>query len=431
VESKRHERAWPKGMNRAPRQSLRVVYIVSRFPMFSETFIVREICELLRLRVDVRIISLKHGREPVVQSASAALVDRVIYPASFWQNARQMLTSCILAPTSTIVVLARIVRCFLWRPEEFCKSVIVWWRTLGVIPVVQALEPDHLHAHYATYPSTAALILAERLHVPFSFTSHAHDVFGEPHLLDHKLRKAAFSSTISQCNKRHLAKRTGGQGLDRMQVIHCGVSLAEYAFQPEGRRPWSIAAVGRLEAIKGFRFLIDACAILTARGHRYTCNIIGDGPLRSTLEEQIDRLGLGTHVRLRGAMKQEQVRVHLYEASVFVLPSVRTTSGDIMDGIPVALMEAMAAGTPVVSTTVSGIPELIDNAVSGLLAVPEDPNTLADCIERILADSRLAHALTINARVRIENEFDVRNEARKLYELFADSFPAPSRQYVW
>jgi glycosyltransferase involved in cell wall biosynthesis len=175
--------------------------------------------------------------------------------------------------------------------------------------------------------------------------------------------------------------------------------------------------VGRLDEIKGFRYLVDACRTLAQRGHNFTCYIIGDGPLRHALTKRISELGLDQRVRLCGAIKQEEVRRYLYGATAFVLPSIRTARGD-MDGIPVALMEAMAAGTPVVSTTVSGIPELVENGVTGLLVPPADSPALADCIERLLGDPSYALALAQKARLRIEQDFDARKEARKLYDYF-------------
>jgi colanic acid/amylovoran biosynthesis glycosyltransferase len=135
------------------------------------------------------------------------------------------------------------------------------------------------------------------------------------------------------------------------------------------------------------------------------------------LQRAIDTNGLGTVVRLLGVLPHEEVRARLYRAGVFVLPSVMTTQGN-MDGIPVALMEAMACGTPVVSTTVSGIPELIDDGVNGYLVPPEDAEALADRLAKLLEDPGKRIAFARNAREQVEHSFSVVTETDKLQQLF-------------
>jgi glycosyltransferase involved in cell wall biosynthesis len=398
---------------------MRVVYIVSLFPCWSETFIVREIRELMRLGADVRVISLKHPTERMVQTDAAALLDRVIYPASLLRNAIRVFIEIATRPLASMRALAQIAWNLMRYPTSLVKSLLVWWRAMGLLPVLQEIGPAHLHAHWATYPSTAALVLSRRLGIPFSFTSHAHDIFLEHHLLEAKLREASLSVTISQYNRNYLGRCLSGAERAPVQVVHCGVSLDDFDFRPQDRESALLLAVGRLDEIKGFRHLVDACSALARRGHNFTCFIVGDGPLRSSLEKRISELGLDARVRLCGVMRQEEVRRLLYKATAFVLPSVRTARGD-MDGIPVALMEAMAAGAPVVSTTVSGIPELVENGVTGLLVPPTDSSALAQSIERLLGDPPYARELAQNARARIEQDFDASKEARKLYAFFRE-----------
>ena len=396
----------------------RVVYVVSLFPCWSETFIVREIHELIRLGVDVSIVSLKHPCEQLVQSDALALLDRVIYPPQGSRLLRAWLSSALRQPGRSVAELAGLVRGLAGQPQALAKSLVVWVRTLAMMPDLRQIGPVHVHAHWATYPSTAAMWFSGRSGVPFSFTAHAHDIFLEDHLLADKLKAATFGVTISAFNRNYLAERVSPLALQRMRIVHCGVSPAQYAFRPEGRVPGRVLAVGRLDAIKGFPHLIDACALLHQRGLAFDCQIIGEGPLRASLQAQIDRLGLGTHVRLLGACKQETVREHLHAASVFALPSVVTPEGD-RDGIPVALMEAMACGTPVVSTRVSGIPELIDHEINGLLAQPGDAEDLAQCLQRQLLETDQARRMAAHARRKVETEFDVAIEAQKLHAAFA------------
>lgn len=393
---------------------MRVVYFVSLFPCWSETFIVREILALLRRGVDVRIVSLKPPSETLVQSDAAALADRVLYPPAQPRRSALALREIVRSPLATLGDLAELIG-GLWRhPPALAKSVVAWWRTLCLLPALRRLAPAHLHAHWATYPSTAAMLAAKRLGVSFSFTAHAHDIFLEDHLLARKLRAARFSVTISRFNRAFLGQRISEPAVRRMQIIHCGVPTQAYAFEPDGRDPRKILAVGRLDPIKGFAHLVDACKLLSQSNVDFECQIIGSGPLEPELRAQIAMHRLGDRVKLLGALKQEQVRTLLRQAAVFVLPSVVTPTGD-RDGIPVALMEAMACGVPVVSTRVSGIPELVIDGQTGLLASPGDAQELADCIRRCLEDPEPARQRAVAARRLVEAEFDVDVEAGKLH----------------
>jgi glycosyltransferase involved in cell wall biosynthesis len=191
------------------------------------------------------------------------------------------------------------------------------------------------------------------------------------------------------------------------------VDLSALAYRPGGRQAGLILAVGRLDPIKGFDVLIDAIALLVQQGRQVRCRIIGSGPLEASLLASITRHGLGDRVELAGARPQQEVRQALYSASVFAMPSVVTPEGD-RDGIPVSLMEAMGVGTPVVSTHVSGIPELIDDEQEGLLVAERDPSALAAALARLLDEPDLGIGLAARAREKIEREFDAACEARKL-----------------
>lgn len=395
------------------RPMTKVLYFTSLFPCWSETFIVREIDELIRLGVDVRIVSLKRPVEKMVQSDAAALLDRVVYPLRGVHAVAQALGACLRHPWRELSALAGIVR-GLWRhPMALGKTLVVWWRTLALLPTLRGLAPDHLHAHWATYPSTSAMLASRRLGKPYSFTAHAHDIFLEDHLLADKMRTAAFAVTISEFNRRYLADKVSPLALQCMHIVHCGVRPADFEFAPGGRQPGLILAVGRLDEIKGFRHLVDACELLARHKVPFQCHVIGEGPLRLALQSRIDAAGLSDRVTLLGALKQEEVMAYLARAGVFALPSVVTARGD-RDGIPVALMEAMAVGLPVVSTRVSGIPELVEHGSSGLLAEPGDAKELAQCIERLIADPASARKMAGMARRTVEREFDVAVEAGKL-----------------
>jgi colanic acid/amylovoran biosynthesis glycosyltransferase len=419
------ERAAAVGATPAPqaREAVRVLYVVSLFPCWSETFIVREIQALVRAGVDVRIVSLRHASEDLVQSDAAALLDRVLHPVPFGRSFAAVVRECLAAPLRQLRLLATILGGVRGSRGARAKSLVAWWRTLALADRVRALAPQLIHAHWATYPSTAALILSRSLGIPFSFTCHAHDIFVEDHLVAAKLRGARFAVTISDYNKALLAERHGAESVANLHVVRCGVALPELEYRPSGRQAGSILAIGRLDPIKGFRDLIEACALLARHGVVLRCDVIGEGPERRALEAQIARCGLQDSVRLLGAMKGEQVREHLYRAAVFVMPSVVTAAGN-SDGIPVALMEAMAAGAPVVATTVSAIPELVRHGTNGLLAAPGDPEALAERLRTLLSDPELGRGLAARARETVERRFNSDVEAQRLRALLNHALDA-------
>lgn len=393
---------------------MRVLYLTSLFPCWSETFIVREILALRSMGVDIRIVSLKPPSERMVQSDAQTLLDRVIYPPSGVRGMLATMLGVLRHPIETARMAFGILRGLRATPTSMAKSLVVVARTLAMLEEMRRFAPDHLHAHWATYPSTAALFASRLMGVPFSFTSHAHDIFLEDHLLALKLSEAKFGVTISEFNRRFIAERIGGEFADKLRIVHCGISPQAFPFEVVQGSSGRIVAVGRLDEIKGFEHLVRACALLRDEGVPFSCRIIGDGPLRPSLQQQIDAASLSEHVVLAGAMPQEAVRSELRAASMFVLPSVVTRTGD-RDGIPVALMEAMALGIPVVSTQVSGIPELIQDGISGHLAPPASATELAACIRRTLALSAQDRQRQCEAARRtVEEGFDISKEAARL-----------------
>ena len=394
---------------------MRILYLVSLFPCWSETFIVREMTELIRLGNDVQIVSLKHPYEEMVQSDAAALMGRTHYPLSLVKTLLSVFTELITHPIRELRDLFLIFRRLKNHPTALGKTLVVWWRTLGLLPHIRQIAPTHLHAHWATYPSTAAMLLSNRLGIPYSFTAHAHDIFLEDHMLAEKLKSAKFTVAISQFNKNYLRECVAGADVANIKIIHCGVSLVNFPVITEGRDSKLVLAIGRLDDIKGFPYLVDACAILRDKSVDFRCDIVGSGPLQASLTARIEALKLGGQVRLLGARKQEEVRALLHRARIFALPCVVTSSGD-RDGIPVALMEAMASGLPVVSTRVSGVPELVEDGETGLLAASGDAQDLAQCLERLLKTGSLGAEIAIKARRHIEREFDIQKEATKLHD---------------
>ena len=394
----------------------RVLYVVSLFPCWSETFIVREIEQLVARGVDVRILSLKPPSEAMVHAQAEALMPRVRHARPLSRALADRVRHAVANLPAVAASVAEAVAGLWRRPGPLAKTVVAQFRALGELDEVRSFAPDWIHAHWATYPSSAAMLLARATGVPWSFTAHAHDIYVDQQLLPQKLAHASLAVTISRFNVGWLRpfRRAGGAPLE---VIHCGIDPGQFAYQPDGRAPSTVLAIGRLDPIKGFDVLIEAFAQLRDRGVEATLELVGDGPQRRELEALRDAHGLGERVRFRGAKPQPEVRAALREATIFALPSLVAPDGN-RDGIPVALMEAMAAGCPVVTSAVSGIPELVRDGIEGDAVLPGDAGALADALERQLADAALRRRYADAARRRVELEFDVRAESARLLDRF-------------
>lgn len=369
-----------------------IAVLLSRFPLVTETFILREIEELERQGQPVRLVPLMQERPAVLHREAQAWLPRALFTPFL---SREILAANARAfarrPLRYLLLLGRILLGSLRSWNVVIRSVALFPKCVYLAERLEREGIRHAHAHYATHPATAAFIISSLAPITFSFTVHAHDLFvaWRRPLLGAKVRRACFIRVISEFNQSFL-RALYPDCATKIRVIHMGIDPD--AFQPlgpapaaGGAAPGRLVCVGALQPYKGIPVLIEACRLLATAGVRFECDVVGEGWLRSSLEESIARHGLRDHVRLRGALRQDEVAALLREAALVVLPSVVARDGQ-MEGIPVALMEAMAAARPVVASAISGIPELVDHGLNGLLVEPGNAAALADAIATLLAD---------------------------------------------
>lgn len=399
-------------------------YILSRYPLLSETFILREMWEVERQGHTVNVYALRVVAGSKRHPRAARLRARVVVPG--WVNLRAHAHWLRRRPRAYLATLAAA----LWHNRQdlnlWLGAVAYWGKAVAIAARLEADGVERLHAHYATHPALVAYVAHRLTGVSFSFTVHAHDIFCHQAMLPQKLAAAERVVAISRYNRTHLlatvpaAEREAVQG--KIAVVHCGVEVmplaaAARALPAAAVRPLRLLAVGSLQAYKGHRHLIEACALLQQAGQRWECRIIGGGPLQAGLSTQIHRLGLasaaGGGVHLAGPADEDEVRAALAWADVFVMPSIVMPRTGQMEGIPVALMEAMAAGRAVVASRISGIPELIEDGVEGLLVPPGDAGALAAAAAR-LQDAGLRQRLGVAARRRVEQEFELSTSVTQL-----------------
>ena len=392
----------------------RIAYIMSRFPKVTETFILDEILEQQRLGLQIEIYPLLRERQVVWHPGVDALLQRAHFEPFFslpilranWHYLRNCSRKYLSMVSETL--------------GKTLGSANFFVGALGILPkaVRFAYEMErtgvsHVHAHFATHPTVAALIIHRLTGIPFSFTAHGSDLHVEQRMLDHKLAAASFALTVSAYNKEVMVRKCGERMRDRIHVIHCGVDTSYFAPEPEAASGGAlqVLSVGSLEEVKGHEFLVEACHILDGQGVPFECRIVGEGRLRDRLQAQIARHGLAGKVRLEGALPRPEVRAFLARAQVFVLASVPTPSGK-REGIPVALMEAMACGLPVVSSSLSGVPELVEDGVSGYLCQPKDVTGLAEALLRFRRSPALRGKMGQAGRRRILEQFNLSENVR-------------------
>jgi len=414
-----------------PRDPNRIAYVVSRFPKLSETFILREMDALERLGWRIDVYPFIHHQEAVHHPEVARWLRRLDAPDTLLAVARAHLAWLGEAPWRLLSLYGLVIR-ELWRgPGELARGLAAVARATLWARRARADGVAHVHAHFALHPAVAALAVARLAGVTFSFTGHAHDIYRDQAMLGTKVRRAAFVVVISRLLRdRYVAPLVAPADLARVHVVRCGVDTSVYrprgAAVPDddaqqspegpGHGPLTVLSVARLVPFKGLAFLVDACALLVARGYDVRCDIIGDGPLRETLRERVAAAGLHGRVRLLGARTQAEVREALAAAAVFVLPSIDAGHGD-MEGAPVSLMEAMAMGVPVVATRTGAVSELVEDGVSGLLLAPGDAAALARAVARLATEPALALRLGAGGAAHVRSDFDLRRNALHLHDL--------------
>jgi glycosyltransferase involved in cell wall biosynthesis len=289
---------------------------------------------------------------------------------------------------------------------------------------MQELGVDHVHCHFANHPALAGYAIHRLTGTPYSFTAHGSDLHVDRTMLGEKVREASFVAAVSGYNRAMIVDSCDPDiSTDHVHVLHCGVDTDVFAPRPSDRPDSGvlrIVSIGTLHEVKGQRYLLEACAELRERGIVVSCVVVGDGPDRPTLESLCRQLGLGGSVELVGRRTRAEIAAHVADADVLVAPSV-PTSGGKREGIPVVLMEAMSAGLPVVSSRISGIPELVHDGVNGLLTEPFDTSQIADALERLARDPALRDRLGTAARATVLAEFDVATNARALLEFIVSS----------
>ena len=383
-------------------------YLFERFPSFGQTFCYREVAELDRQDITPPIFSIRNPKDEPSQDWDTRIVKRVHY----LPEEKELLDDVRRASKKGKVT------------SEIVAALDEWGRRTDFLRLYQAVYVGlrlqqsgvrHVHAHFAGMAARTAFWIHKFFPITFSFTAHANDIFA-PRDFEIGLDKLVDTARVIVTETDYAAQFLRGrfpERADRIHRIYNGLNLAEFGRTDFSPTPLLIVAVGRLIPKKGFADLIRACGLLAESGKSFQCEIIGEGPLENELHAQIDQLNLQDRVALSGAKPQREIRQRLAVASVFVLPSVVDAQGG-MDNLPTVIMEAMAAGLPVISTDVAGIPEMVVQNETGFLVGPGDAVRLAGAIEKVIDDRSLVQKLGEAGYERAQELFSIEKNVRDL-----------------
>lgn len=308
----------------------------------------------------------------------------------------------------------RSARALTWQLFYFLEAVPIWVQ-------VKRAGLRHVHAHFTSPAADVAMIVAElgagERPASWSFSAHGADIQEtDQRALAEKIRHATRVVCVSDYGRSQLMAIVDPDHWPKIEVVHCGLNLDDFPPSQRVRRDGRVRIlnVGRLVSVKGQALLLEAVKLAAERGLDVGLTIVGDGPLMASLRQTARRLDIGDRVEFAGRVGQDDIAAHYQAADLFCLPSLR-------EGVPVVLMEAMASGVPVIASQIMGIPELVEDEVTGLLVPPGRPDLMADAIIRLARDASLRDRLVDAARDRIASEYEVRRCARHLASVLADA----------
>ncbi|GGK17091.1 colanic acid biosynthesis glycosyltransferase WcaL [Deinococcus malanensis] len=392
----------------------RVGYVTKMYPRYSETFIVHEILAHEAAGLPLDIFSLRTPSDPYFQDIVARVRSPVTQIPSHSPSTQTFWTTLSQAGS----VLPDLWPQLHLASQEGTGALDIYQAVLVAVAARQR-SITHLHAHFASVGTSIARLAARFAGLTYSFTAHAKDIYHDSVKtadLLRKIRDAHQVITVSDYNLRHL-RELAGPDAGHIQRVYNGLDHQRLTYQaPETRSPL-ILGVGRLVEKKGFTDLIDACALLARRGVPFECRIVGRGELEPVLRAQIAALGLGDQVHLLGALPQAEVLRLIAQAAAFALPCVVGADGN-RDGLPTVLLEAMALGTPCISTPVTGIPEVVRDRDTGLLVPEHCPEALSQALQELLRDASLRVRLAGQARALVSDEFDIHRNAARIRQAF-------------
>ncbi len=363
-----------------PSNTPSIVYVVSQYPAISHTFILGEVNGLIARGLNVHVASINQPDRPY--DKLTPLEQEAHKSTTFVKStlAKKLpivfLNALLSSPTGFFSALGKSLHAGLRYPSTLVKHIAYWLEAMVVADKATTQKAQQLHAHFSTQGCTVAMLASTMTGIPFSLTVHGPDEFyqvNEQHL-EEKFAAANFIVCISDFARSQVMKFSPFDQWPKCYVNNLGVDAS--LFRPDKQKSNSrpvLLCVGRLVNAKGQGVLVEAAKILADKNMAFEIRFVGDGPDREALETFTHDNQLQRYITFLGKVNHDQVQLLQREADIFVLPS-------FAEGIPIVLMEAMASGTPCVTTHITGIPELFTHEKDGLLVRPGNANMLADSL---------------------------------------------------
>ncbi|MDQ2987099.1 MAG: glycosyltransferase [Armatimonadota bacterium] len=385
---------------------------MKRYPRFSETFIVNEILAHENAGLEIGIFSLR----PPIDTHFQDVISRVRAPVEYVSSDSVRAADLWLAMQQCAATCSSD-----WRAlDDFIgEPVINLYQGIILARKLKEGGYTHMHAHFASVATSIARIASRLANIPYTFTAHAKDIFHESVVEEDirtKIADAIAVVTVSRFNVENLTERFP-ESANKIRLIYNGIDLDRFVFHDTQQRDRTIVFVGRLVEKKGLPTLVRACDILNQRDIEFQCRIIGTGEEEQATKAAIEENHLAGRVEMVGPLPQAEVAEEIARAAAVAAPCVVGADGN-RDGLPTVILEAMALGTPCVSTDVTGIPEVVKNGETGTIVPQYDAVALADAMLRLLDDAQMRTKYAEAGRRLIEHQFDATVNTREQRDLF-------------
>jgi len=398
---------------------LKVLFLAPEIPALSATFVYKELLKLRSFNTQVLAASVHVPKAKATDDVKDEIGNvYVIYQHSLLSFVLSFLLLLCTNPLDMCRAISQLFKDVFSLGLLKRNSAGLVYRFFASCQLARYIKQQgisHLHVHFAHVPTDIAMYAAKMTHIDFSVQAHANDIFERGYLLEQKINRAKFFSTISNFNKTYLSQFDKKQ---KLKIVRCGVD--EDKFVPREHQPNNpiqrVGVLGRLVEKKGIHILLEALPHLSSE-LPFVVEIVGDGPQRERLETLVTKYQLEEKVVFKGVMANNQVAQWLQGLDFFVLPCVQDSNGD-MDGIPVSLMEAMLKGVPVISSDISGVPELVINNQTGFSSISGNVKACALSLEQALtSNNQIREQISNQAIKHVKESFSLSGNTQYLAEL--------------
>ncbi len=404
----------------------RLAYLLSSFPAISHTFFLNEIEELTKLGFSIDVASINRPTwtrdtisNPVARAMQTTFYIKGGHPVRI---ALVLLKVLLTRPRVVSRGLLAALRLDAWSPGALLYAFFYLAEALILGDWLRTHGHTHLHIHFGGPVATVGMLTSAAWSIPYSLTIHGPEEFYrvDKSFLRKKVENAKFVLCISDHSRSQLMRISEPAQWTKFHVVRLGVDPQLFAPSLDSKNDGvlEMICVGRLVPDKGQLVLLRAFSQLLSRGHKLRLRLVGDGADRPRIESFILENGVVDSVILEGALDHEATRKLLVQSDIFVLAS-------FAEGLPVALMEAMAMEIPCVSTYIAGIPELIRHQVDGLLVPASSEEALAEALAQLIGDPHLRRALARSARQRIVNLYNLEKNVSVLAGTLRDLLNQP------